>query len=146
MVRVPMSVPIVLEILTTPVVLIVRFEVVPPAVPATDDKLIALLMPVPSVRVAPSTSVAAPKVMVPVAVPPNKVLARTLTAVVPRLITLVVLFAVIVPAKYLVLGAVAVKPPVKFRVPPLAPRASVPVLLKVTALAIVPVVAFKARL
>ncbi|CAM3792469.1 hypothetical protein POBR111598_09905 [Polynucleobacter brandtiae] len=70
MVRVPMSVPMVLETLTTPVVLIVRFDTPLFAVPATDDKLIALAMPVPNVRVAPSASVVAPRVMVPVEVPP----------------------------------------------------------------------------
>ena len=43
-------------------------------------------------------------------------------------------------------ASIAVKPPVKAKVPPLAPSVKVPVLLKVTALVIVPVVAFSARL
>ena len=52
----------------------------------------------------------------------------------------------IVPLSVLALGAVAVIPLVKARVPPLAPRAKVPLLLKVTASVIVPVLAFRARL
>ncbi len=62
----------------------------------------------------------------------------------PKLIAALVLL--IVPLKVRVLGAVAVKPPVKLKVPPLAPSVKVPVLLKVTALVIVPVVALSARL
>ena len=57
-----------------------------------------------------------------------------------------VLSVLIAPAKLIPLGAVAVKPPVKTKVPPLAPSVKVPVLLKVTALVIVPVVALSARL
>ena len=52
----------------------------------------------------------------------------------------------IVPLSVLALGAVAVIPLVKARVPPLAPRAKVPLLLKVTASVIVPVLAFRAKL
>ena len=52
----------------------------------------------------------------------------------------------IVPFKVEALGAVAVKPPLKVKVLPLAPKAKVPVLLKVTALVIVPVLALSARL
>jgi hypothetical protein len=52
----------------------------------------------------------------------------------------------IVPLSVLALGAVAVSPPVKTKVPPLAPRVKVPVLLKVTASVIVPVLAFSAKL
>ena len=146
MVRVPISVPIAPPTVTAPVVLIVKFDADPPSIPLIDDKLIAFAIPVPMVRVIPSAIVVAPKVMVPVALPPNVLLARTLTAVVPKLIMLVVLLAAIVPARYFVLGAVAVKPLVKVNVPPLAPSVKVPVLLKVTALVIVPVVAFRARL
>ena len=54
--------------------------------------------------------------------------------------------AVNVPFTVTLLGAVAVMPPVNAKVPVLAPNARVPVLLKVTALVIVPVVAFNARL
>ncbi len=43
-------------------------------------------------------------------------------------------------------ASIAVKPPVKAKVPPLAPSVKVPVLLKVTALVMVPEVAFSARL
>jgi hypothetical protein len=56
------------------------------------------------------------------------------------------LLAVMVPFKVEALGAVAVKPPLKVKVPPLAPKAKVPVLLKVTALVIVPVLALSAKL
>jgi len=62
----------------------------------------------------------------------------------PKLIAALVLL--MVPLMVRALGAVAVKPPVKAKVPPLAPSVKVPVLLKVTALVIVPVVAFSARL
>ena len=57
-----------------------------------------------------------------------------------------VLVLAIVPAKVVVVGAVATKPPVKVCVPPVVPKLNVPVLLKVTALVIVPVLAFNARL
>ena len=56
------------------------------------------------------------------------------------------LLLLIVPLSVEELGADAVKPPLKVKVPPLAPRARVPLLLKVTALVIVPVLAFRARL
>ena len=62
----------------------------------------------------------------------------------PRLITALP-SAVNVPFT-VVLGAVAVMPPVNANVPPVAPNAKVPVLLKVTAFVIVPVVAFKPTL
>jgi len=62
----------------------------------------------------------------------------------PKLMAPLVLL--IVPLKLRALGAVAVKPPAKAKVPPLAPSAKVPVLLKVTRLVIVPVVALSARL
>ena len=136
-VRMPISVPIVLETVTAPVVLMVRFEALPLAVPAIDDKLIAFAIPVPIVRVTPSANVVAPRVMVPVALPPNVVSARTLTAVVPKLITLVVLLAAIVPARYFVLGAVAVKPLMKVRLSPLAsPKYTAPDVPKVAAFVI----------
>ena len=144
MVRVPISVPMVLLTATAPVVLIVRLEVLPESVPATEIRLIALALPVPIVKVTLSAKVVAPKLIAPVAVPPMVVLARMLTGVVAKLITLVELFAAIVPDRYFVLGAVAVKPFVNVKVPPLAPRVKVPVLLKVTASVIVPVLAFRA--
>ena len=62
----------------------------------------------------------------------------------PKVIALFV--ELIVPFTVTVLGAVAVIPPVKAKVPPLAPNPNVPVLLKVTAFVIVPVVAFKPTL
>ena len=62
----------------------------------------------------------------------------------PKVIGALVLL--IVPLSVLALGAVAVSPPVKTKVPPLAPRVKVPVLLKVTASVIVPVLALRAKL
>ncbi len=56
------------------------------------------------------------------------------------------LLLAIVPLKVDELGAVASTPPLKVNVPPLAPNARLPVLLKVTRLVIVPVLAFRARL
>ena len=146
MVRVPMSVPIVLLTATVPVVLIVRLEVLPESVPTTELKLIALALAVPIVKVTLLAKVVAPKLIAPVAVPPMVVLAKMLTGVVAKLITLVELFAAIVPDKYFVLGANAVRPFVNVKVPPLAPKVKVPVLLKVTALVIVPVLAFRVKL
>ena len=146
MVRVPISVPMVLLTATAPVVLIVRLEAKPEAVPATELRLIALAMPVPRVKVTLSAKVVAPKLMAPVAVPPIAVVAKMLTGVVAKLITLVPVLAVIVPDRYFVLGAIAVKPFVKVKVPPLVPKVKVPVLLKVTALVIVPELAFRAKL
>ena len=67
------------------------------------------------------------------------------TETVPRLITPVTA-AVTVPFTVTVLGAVAVMPPVNAKVPPLVPNAKVPVLLKVAAFVMVPVVAFKPTL
>ena len=145
-VRVPISVPMVLLTATAPVVLIVRLEAKPEAVPATELRLIALAMPVPRVKVTLSAKVVAPRLIAPVAVPPSAVVAKMLTGVVAKLITLVVLLAAIVPDRYFVLGAVAVKPLVKVKVPPLVPKVKVPVLLKVTASVIVPELALRARL
>ena len=62
----------------------------------------------------------------------------------PKVIGVLVLL--IVPLIVLELGAVAVKPPANVKVPLLAPKARVPVLLKVTASVIVPVLAFRAKL
>ncbi len=146
MVRVLMSVPMVLLTATAPVVLIVRLEVLPESVPATELKLIALALAAPIVKVTLSAKVVAPKLIAPVAVPPMVVLAKILTGVVAKLITLVELFAAIVPDKYFVLGANAVKPFVKLKVPALVPSVNVPLLLKVTALVIVPEFALRAKL
>ena len=145
-VRVPISVPIAPLTATTPVVLIVRLEALPEAVPATELKLIALAIPVPKVSVTPSAKVVAPRLIAPVAVPPIVVVAKMLTGVVPRFIALVELLAAIVPDKYFVLGAVAIRPLVKVKVPRAAPSVKVPVLLKVARLVIVPDPAFSAKL
>ena len=62
-VKVPMSVPIAPETVTAPIVLIVILELEPFAVPEILDKLIAFAIPVPKVKVTPSTKVVAPKVI-----------------------------------------------------------------------------------
>ena len=62
-VKVPISVPIAPEAVTAPVVLIVTLDAEPLAVPETLDKLIALAIPVPKVKVTPSAKVVAPKVI-----------------------------------------------------------------------------------
>ncbi len=145
-VTVPISVWKLSRIVTEPVVLIVILEAEPPAVPLIEARIIGLAMPVPSVSVTPSSNVVAARVIVPVDPPPNKVFSRTLTGVTPNLIRPVPSVTEIVPERNLVLGDSAVKPLVKVNVPPLAPKVKVPVLLKVTALVIVPVVALSARL
>jgi len=142
MVRVPMSVPIVLLTATAPVVLIVILEVLPESVPATELRLIALLIPVPKVKVTLSAKVVAPRLIAPVAVSPTVVFARTLTAVVPRLRTLEPVLALIVPAKYLVVGTIAVKPPANVKVSPPLPKYSAPEVPKVVALVILVVLPY----
>ena len=107
-VKVPMLVPIA-PTETTPVVLIVIFCAVP-VEPVIDVMVSALRAPVPIVKLAPEDKVVAPRVMAPVAVPPSKVVAVTLTVLL-KLITLAPVLAAIVPAKVTLLGAVAVKPP-----------------------------------
>ena len=145
-VTVPISVSKLLLIKTEPVVLIVILEAEPPAVPLIEERLIGLAIPVPMVRVTPSSNVVALRAMIPVDPPPKNVSARTLTGVMPNEIRFVPNVTEIVPERNLVLGDSAVKPLLKTRVPPLAPKVKVPVLLKITALVIVPVVALSARL
>ncbi|NDE50582.1 MAG: hypothetical protein EB014_05875, partial [Actinobacteria bacterium] len=101
---------------TTPVVLIVKFGA--PPEPLTVPNVIALLIPVPTVNVVPDAKVAAPNVIFPVDVPPTVELPLTLMPVLasPRVIT-PVLAAVTVPFKLMLLGSVAVTPPVNAVVP-----------------------------
>ena len=82
--------------------------------------------------------VAFPKVICPVDVPPTVELPPTLTPVSasPKVITPVPA-AVTVPFKLMLLGAVAITPPVNAIVSPPFPRVTVPVLEKVVAPAIV---------
>ena len=103
---------------TTPVVLIVKFGA--PPEPLTVPNVIALPIPVPTVNVVPDAKVAAPKVICPVDVPPTVELPLTLMPVLasPRVIT-PVLAAVTVPFKLMLLGSVAVTPPVNAVVPAL---------------------------
>ncbi len=112
----PISVPIT-PTLAAPVVLIARFDTVPPATPDIDPKVMAFAIPVPTVSVNPLLMVALPSVISPVDAPPTVAFAVTVTGVVPRLITPVPK-AEIVPAIDLLLGAVATKPPVNVLVPP----------------------------
>jgi hypothetical protein len=119
---------------TAPVVLIVRLEVLPESVPATELKLIALALAVPIVKVTLSAKVVAPKLIAPVAVPPMAVLAKMLTGVVAKLITLLPVVAAIVPDRYFVLGTIAVKPPANVKVSPPLPKYSAPEAPKVVAL------------
>ena len=127
-VTVPMSVPTAPLTVTAPVVLIVKLEAVPLAVPVTEDKLNVFALPVPTVKVTPSAKVAAPNVIFPVDVPPTVEFPETVTPVVPKLITPVPA-AVIVQLIVLELGAVAVTPPVNAVVPT---KVTVPVLANVT--------------
>ena len=62
-VTIPISVPIASLTVTTPVLLIIKLETVPPEVPVIAAKLIGLAMPVPTVNVTPSAKVAAPNVI-----------------------------------------------------------------------------------
>ena len=135
---VPISVPTAPLTLMTPVVFNVKFDTVPLAVPVTAPKLIAFAIPVPTVNVTLSANVASAKVMVPVEPPPTVAFAVTAIAVLPKLMALVPL-AAIVPAIDLLLGAVAVTPPVNVSVSDASfPKVTVPVLVKVTAFVIVP--------
>ena len=134
-VMVPMSVPMAPLIVTAPVVLMVRLEAVPLAVPVTEDKLITLAIPVPTVKVAPSAKVAAPKVILPVDVPPIVELPATVTGA-PKFRTPVPA-AVTVPFTVMALGAVATTPPVKFMVSEPLPKVTVPVFAKVVVPAMV---------
>ena len=114
--------------------------------PETDEPLISApaTPPVTKVRlyVAPVTAPMVRSATLVVALVLSVVAAPKVIE--PKLMAPLVLL--MVPLSVLELGAVAVKPPVKAKVPPLAPSVKVPVLLKVTALVIVPVVALSARL
>ena len=133
---VPISVPTAPLTLMTPVVFNVKFDTVPLAVPVTAPKLIAFAIPVPTVNVTLSANVALPNVIAPVELPPTVVLKPTLTALVPRLITPVPL-AAIVPAIDLLLGAVAITPPVNVVLSVAeSPNVTVPVLANVVTPAI----------
>ena len=135
---VPISVPTAPLTVTAPVVLMVRLEDTPPAVPVTAARLIGVAAPVPTVSVVLSAIVAVPMVIWPVEVPPTVELPPTATPVPasPRVMTPVPA-AVTLPLRLMLEGAVATTPPVKFRVSPLLPRVTVPVLAKVVAPAMV---------
>ena len=81
-VTVPMFVPTASATVTAPVVLIVRLETAPPPfAPVIASKSIWFAAPAPTVSVAASATVASPKEMVPVDVPPTNKFAATVTPV-----------------------------------------------------------------
>ena len=135
MVMVPMSVLTAPATVTAPVVSSVRLLTVPSAVPVTEPKVMALAMPVPTVRVTPSANVAFPKVIAPVDVPPTIESPTTATGLVPRLMTPIPA-AVMFPLIVLLDGAVAMTPPVNAELPP-DPMVTTPVFSKVVIPAIV---------
>ncbi len=140
-VTVPMSVPTASATVTTPVVLSVRFDEVPKAVPDTASRLMALPIPVPTVSVTLSASVTSPRSIRPVAAPPTAALAVTDTPVFasPSVIVLAADVAATVPAIDTELGAVAVTPAVNVSVSPASlPKVSAPVFENVVAVSIVP--------
>ena len=150
-VSVPMSVPTTPATFTAPVVLMVRFDAKPPAVPDTAARLIGVATPVPTVSVTPSASSAFPIVISPVEVPPTSELPSTETPVSasPSLITPTPA-ALTVPFKRMPavapVCAVATTPPVKAIVSPPSPSVSVPVFKNVAALSTTFVVPVNATL
>ena len=112
---VPISVPTASATATTPVVSMVKFDGLPASVPSTASRLMALAIPVPTVKVASSARIASPRSIRPVAEPPILALAVTATAVSasPNVIVLAPVVAAIVPAILRADGAVAVRPPLK---------------------------------
>ncbi len=145
-------VPVVL-VKVTVVAPTVLLKLVPPELPIVK-------VPTPDTEVPAISAPATPPVVsvrlyvAPVTAPIVKSAALVVATVLimvsaPKVIgpkVIVSLLLVMVPFKVEALGAVAVKPPLKIKVPPLAPNAKVPVLLKVTALVIVPVLALSAKL
>ena len=129
-VTVPMSVPIAPVNDAPPVLLTVRPEAAPPAVPDTLDTKIAPLAPSPRVSVTPSDSLTAPRVSAPLL--PSVTLC--VNSVAPRFTAPV---AVIVPPTVTCDGAVAVRLPLNVNwSADASPKTSVPVLLKVVSPAI----------
>ncbi len=133
-----MSVPTAPLTVTAPVVLIVRLDAAPRAVPVTELRLIGVALPAPTVSVAPSASVAAPSVICPVEAPPIVELPPTATPVLPSPSVITpVPAAVTLPFTLMAEGAVATTPPVKAVASPPLPSVTEPVLLNVVVPAIV---------
>jgi len=145
-------VPVVLERVTV-VAPTAPLKVVPPELvmvrvptPDTDEPVISApaTPPVANVKLKPAP------VTAPIDKSATSVVAfvlRLLAApkvIAPKVIGALVLL--IAPLIVLELGAVAVKPLVKAKAPPLVPSVKVPVLLKVTASVIVPELALRAKL
>ncbi len=142
-----------LSVIVKEAALTVPLKVVPP-------ELVMVRVPTPEVEVpvisAPDTAPVLKErlYVAPVTAPILKsatlVVAAVLSVVLaPRVIgpkLIASLLLVIVPFKVDALGDVAVKPPLKVKVPPLAPSAKAPVLLKVTRLVIVPLAPLSSKL
>ena len=128
-----MSVPTAPLTVTAPVVFIVRLDFPKSKVPETEDKVIGVAAPAPTVNVTPSDKVAAAIVICPVDAPP--IVDVPVIETVPKVITPVPA-ALTVPLIVLELGAVAITPPVNAEEPPTLTKVTVPVLLNVVAPAI----------
>ena len=135
-VKVPISVPTAPPMVTTPVVLIVKFEAVPEAVPLIALVLTVVAPPEPKVNVTPSESVAVPKVIVPL---PADNVELPVNEVVPSVNA--VLVVVTLPFTVVELGLLPLPevetPPVKVNASLPLPKVTVPVFKKLTAFVIV---------
>ena len=127
-----MSVPTAPATEIAPVVSSVRFDALPPVVPAMLAMSMAPLDPLPMPRVVPSASTVAPRLTEAVSALPGLMLALPRTCKAPMATGLPKVLSW--PCK--LLGpAVCVKPPLKFiTVLLLLPRLTVPVVVSVTAL------------
>ncbi len=136
----PRSVPTAPVTLVAPRVSKAMEEVAAPAVPLMAPVVTGVAAPAPRMRLAPSASWMAGRVMAPVLVPPIWLAPETLTGlVVARLSTPVPWAETEAPARVMEEGAVAVRPPSKAMVPE---NATEPVLSRVTgAVTAIPVMA-----
>ena len=124
--RLPISVPTVPVTEAVPKVLMVKLLADPPAVPAIAAKLTALLIPVPTVRVAPFSIIEFPNVMAPVDIPPTKAFPFLIRSGAFKFITPVP-SAATVPIRLINDGLEAVTPPLKLnKSVPALPRVNVP--------------------
>ena len=112
-VRVPMSVPMLPLKVTASLVLIVMCDLAPAAVPEIELRVMGVAAPAPSVKVAPSSKVTAPRVIRPV-VGLRVVLTskRTGTLINNSLAVAEIVWALIVTAEALAID----KPPTKLKV------------------------------
>jgi len=134
-VTVPISVPKVSLRLRAPVEFKVKLDVEPPAVPETVFKVIALPIPVPTVKVTPSAKVVSPNVIAPVEAPPTVAVFANVTDVAPKLITALPAAVISFVTTAMTAGAVAVIPPVNVNASPVwLPNVTVPVFENVAVL------------